>query len=84
MTRESSRRLRKSRKAKVEALPTSEFNARMIVDGIPGLVELVSADAWNINISVFESSVPRQTAKRCMPAAYCNESWISKTILNFE
>jgi PAS domain S-box-containing protein len=44
MTRESSRRLRKSRKAKVEALPTSEFNARMIVDGIPGLVELVSAD----------------------------------------
>ena len=42
MTRKSARRPRKSGNGKVEALPAGEFDAGTIVDGIPGLVELVS------------------------------------------
>jgi PAS domain S-box-containing protein len=42
MTRKSARRPLKSGNGKVEAPPAGEFDARMIVDGIPGLVALVS------------------------------------------
>jgi PAS domain S-box-containing protein len=47
MTRESARRPRNSKKSKVplrrsKALPTDDFDVRMMVEGIPGLVALVS------------------------------------------